>query len=131
MFLRRRHRLVRRIVIASAVAALAAPMAAQARIDPLGPADGSSFETPAARVAELHDPGTSTGSFETPVARVAELHDPSTGPAQAVVVARPGSEISSFDWTAAGIGLGAGAGLALVAGGLLVARRRFGPTPIA
>jgi hypothetical protein len=112
MFLRRRHRLVRRIVLASAVAALAAPVA-QAQVDPLGA------------------PADSSRSFETPVARVAELRDTGERGLPLVVMTAPRSEVSSFDWASAGIGLGAGAALALAGGGLLAVRRRFGPSPIA
>jgi hypothetical protein len=106
MFLRWRHRIIRGIAAAAAVAALAAPLA-QARVDETGGTatrDAQPFSVPAARIDEIRggDRGGELVSLPS--------------------MTRP--DQSWFDWSSAGIGLGAGVALAFAAGGLIALRRR-------
>jgi hypothetical protein len=110
--IRRRNWLIKRIVLGFAMAALAAPAGAQARIDP-APITAKTDGTPS---ANWHQPRRLGGAL-------------ARGDSQASWSLLPLAEQRSangFDWGDATVGAGLAFGLVLVGGGTLLVVRRAG-----
>lgn len=126
---RRRTRLLRRLALGLAVAALVAPAATQARVDEGGTPGGGKAYVPF--VTDFPSPPAETyvpfvTDFPTPSAAPTgdgvPVGVPDAAPQPVPVAAEP----DGFSWSDALIGFGAGLGLALLALGGVLATRHLG-----